>query len=296
MMYLSFFLLFFVPFFVYGATNSSVSSVNKDPCHYCNVRLTCQCTDLGNAVKSLESKVESLIRQNNKSFGIGDAVKSLEAKLESRTGLNNKTSCVGEAVKTLEAKVEGLLELKNKTSGIADALMSLDAKVEGFTALNNKTFGVADVLKSLEVKMENLNGLNKTSGISKTVKTLEEKIESLSELRNKTSRIGDAVKSLEAKVENLIALINRTSFIPQPVPIPTECQNYQSLTAADRKITYTTYHGYCDNSITEGWYRFEGAAGTRMPTSCMPSGNRTPKPTASAALVSSRKEQHEKDK
>lgn len=53
-----------------------------------------------------------------------------------------------------------------------------------------------------------------------------------------------------------------------------ECQNYQSLTAADRKITYTTYHGYCDNSITEGWYRFEGAAGTRMPTSCMPSGNR----------------------
>ena len=46
-------------------------------------------------------------------------------------------------------------------------------------------------------------------------------LESLSELRNKTSRIGDAVKSLEAKVENLIALINRTSFIPQPVPIPT---------------------------------------------------------------------------
>ena len=49
-----------------------------------------------------------------------------------------------------------------------------------------------------------------------------------------------------------------------------ECQNYQSLNSPDRKITYTTYHGYCDNSITSRWYRFEGAAGTRLPTSCTP--------------------------
>ena len=68
-------------------------------------------------------------------------------------------------------------------------------------------------------------------------------------------------------IKYLACLISVSFFFP-------ECQNYQSLTAADRKITYTTYHGYCDNSITEGWYRFEGAAGTRMPTSCMPSGNR----------------------
>ena len=49
-----------------------------------------------------------------------------------------------------------------------------------------------------------------------------------------------------------------------------ECQNYQSLNAADRKITYTTHHGYCDGSITKGWYRFEGAAGSRMPSLCTP--------------------------
>ena len=49
-----------------------------------------------------------------------------------------------------------------------------------------------------------------------------------------------------------------------------ECQNYQSLNSADRKITYTTFHGYCDSSISQRWYRFEGAAGTRMPTSCTP--------------------------
>lgn len=74
------------------------------------------------------------------------------------------------------------------------------------------------------------------------------------------------------------------SFISCPLEVPqflsltdnffSECQNYQSLIAADRKMTYETYHGYCDNSITKGWYRFEGAAGTRLPTSCTPSGNR----------------------
>ena len=53
-----------------------------------------------------------------------------------------------------------------------------------------------------------------------------------------------------------------------------ECQNYQSLSAADRKITYTTFHGYCDESLTKRWYRFEGAAGSRLPSSCTPSGNR----------------------
>ena len=49
-----------------------------------------------------------------------------------------------------------------------------------------------------------------------------------------------------------------------------ECQTYQILNSGTRKITYTTYHGYCDHSISQRWYRFEGAAGTRMPTSCTP--------------------------
>ena len=49
-----------------------------------------------------------------------------------------------------------------------------------------------------------------------------------------------------------------------------ECQNYGSLNSYTRKITYTTNHGYCDNGIGPGWFRFEGSAGTRMPTSCPP--------------------------
>ena len=48
-----------------------------------------------------------------------------------------------------------------------------------------------------------------------------------------------------------------------------ECPNYQSLIGSDRKITYGNQNTVCDRGIN-GWYRFEGAAGTRMPTSCPP--------------------------
>ena len=47
-----------------------------------------------------------------------------------------------------------------------------------------------------------------------------------------------------------------------------ECQNYNSLTAAGRKIT-SGWGRYCDNTLS-GWYRIQGSAGTRMPTSCPP--------------------------
>ncbi|XP_022804893.1 uromodulin-like isoform X2 [Stylophora pistillata] len=53
------------------------------------------------------------------------------------------------------------------------------------------------------------------------------------------------------------------------IPSPSECQNYQSLRGVDRRINYTNQDTICDYGL-EGWYRFEGAAGTRMPTSCPP--------------------------
>ena len=48
-----------------------------------------------------------------------------------------------------------------------------------------------------------------------------------------------------------------------------ECHNYTRLNNADRKITYGTGL-HCDQRIGPGWFRFEGSAGTRMPTSCPP--------------------------
>ena len=46
------------------------------------------------------------------------------------------------------------------------------------------------------------------------------------------------------------------------------CYHYKNLTDANRKISYKTPYGLelCDNQLPEGWYRFVGAAGTKMPT------------------------------
>ena len=50
-----------------------------------------------------------------------------------------------------------------------------------------------------------------------------------------------------------------------------ECQSYQILTGAYRKVTSSNNLNFgCDRGIGPGWFRFQGAAGTRMPTSCPP--------------------------
>ena len=53
-----------------------------------------------------------------------------------------------------------------------------------------------------------------------------------------------------------------------------ECQNYQTLSSGDRKNTYTseTTEGNevgCDDKLGPAWFRFQGAAGTKMATSCV---------------------------
>ncbi|XP_058968130.2 uromodulin-like [Pocillopora verrucosa] len=50
------------------------------------------------------------------------------------------------------------------------------------------------------------------------------------------------------------------------------CYDYKDLSDANRKISYLTSHGseLCDNQLPEGWYRFVGAAGTKMPTTRVP--------------------------
>ena len=45
-----------------------------------------------------------------------------------------------------------------------------------------------------------------------------------------------------------------------------ECNSYNTLSGADRKVTYGQGNTLCDNALT-GWYRFVGAAGSKMPTS-----------------------------
>jgi len=44
-------------------------------------------------------------------------------------------------------------------------------------------------------------------------------------------------------------------------------QHYQNLTDAERKYDYVTVNFKCDATL-DGWYRFQGAAGTKMVTTC----------------------------
>ena len=50
------------------------------------------------------------------------------------------------------------------------------------------------------------------------------------------------------------------------------CFHYENLSDANRKISYVTPYGseLCDSQLPEGWYRFVGAAGTKMPTTRVP--------------------------
>ena len=48
------------------------------------------------------------------------------------------------------------------------------------------------------------------------------------------------------------------------------CQNYQNLTDGTRKYNYVTRNDpKCDSTLS-GWYRFQGAAGTKLATTCPP--------------------------
>ena len=47
------------------------------------------------------------------------------------------------------------------------------------------------------------------------------------------------------------------------------CRHYQTLTDAERRYDYVTVNYKCDKTLN-GWYRFQGAAGTKMVTTCPP--------------------------
>ena len=62
-----------------------------------------------------------------------------------------------------------------------------------------------------------------------------------------------------------LSLILQTFFFNL---IAEPCYNYQNLSDPNRKDSYATpIHGpsFCDNSLLEGWHRFVGVAGTKMP-------------------------------
>ena len=61
-----------------------------------------------------------------------------------------------------------------------------------------------------------------------------------------------------------ILLQSSFNFVVDP------CYDYKNLSDASRKSSYKEDKHLCDNKLPEGWYRFVGAAGTKMPTTRVP--------------------------
>ena len=57
-----------------------------------------------------------------------------------------------------------------------------------------------------------------------------------------------------------------TIFHFEAVAVIPECTNYKVINDAQRSITYKG-DIKCDSGLAEGWYRFEGSAGYRLPES-----------------------------
>ena len=61
-----------------------------------------------------------------------------------------------------------------------------------------------------------------------------------------------------------ILLQSSFNFVADP------CYDYKNLSDASRKSSYKDDEDLCDDKLQEGWYRFVGAAGTKMPTTRVP--------------------------
>ena len=82
------------------------------------------------------------------------------------------------------------------------------------------------------------------------------------------------IKNVKKMLETLLsdngsAIV--TSFFTMFLLLFVECHNYQNLTGSYRKNTSQTPSGdvKCDSSLGPEWFRFQDAAGTKMPTSCV---------------------------
>lgn len=70
------------------------------------------------------------------------------------------------------------------------------------------------------------------------------------------------------RFQNLFTLFSLLSFF-----FSLACSNYRILNETDRKNDYNTLKNAvrkCDGRLRKGWYRFIGAAGTKMPSKVVP--------------------------
>ena len=79
--------------------------------------------------------------------------------------------------------------------------------------------------------------------------------------------------SLNEASRKFLPFILQLFFLNFYLTFPADpCYYHQSLSDANRKSSYVTpqYQEVCDDQLLAGWYRFVGAAGTKMPTTRVP--------------------------
>ncbi|XP_066025285.1 pancreatic secretory granule membrane major glycoprotein GP2 isoform X4 [Pocillopora verrucosa] len=96
-----------------------------------------------------------------------------------------------------------------------------------------------------------IEGSKPVVGGGKKLKQLQARVKALEECQ--------PCSVIEELLVRVKALENRT---------PPECQNYQVLADASRNVNHGANPLLCDNHLTPNWYRFQGAAGVKMLSSC----------------------------
>ena len=67
--------------------------------------------------------------------------------------------------------------------------------------------------------------------------------------------------------ESILCCFFTASTLVTTSTLPSQCTSYTSNSDSTRNIATGTAGSLCDNTLTAGWYRFTGAAGTRLATS-----------------------------
>ena len=72
-------------------------------------------------------------------------------------------------------------------------------------------------------------------------------------------------------IQRRLGVLQLNHFFTFITTAPYECRFYKILKGGDRSVDYKINKGICDDVLDfNSWYRFMGAAGTQLSTSCVP--------------------------
>ncbi|XP_028410572.1 uncharacterized protein LOC114533270 isoform X2 [Dendronephthya gigantea] len=164
---------------------------------------------------------------------------------------------------------EGSDEIYVRSNGNWSALAQKDKIQKDLPAMMNST------LKKFKDGIE----INGSKILEKVDLQVRPKLKNLkTRLDAQNTRLSEELKKLENEVKGIKKALGKTTKSTTPSPLNSECaslslQNpngYKWLTNRNRNYRYITITPYCDDHLSQGWYRFGGEAGTQIATTCVP--------------------------